>query len=185
VNILYIHGFRSTGEGSSKFEALKEFTGHGGKVIAPTLTHENLAVDYQTLILLARNDQIDFVVGTSLGGFLADAVGGQLGIDTLLINPVVKLDHVPKYEGKEFRNFKTGEKFIFDPRAKEILEIINPYPGRGRRKLSVALGIFDESLDYRHAIECYGPRDNCTVEVYNDDHRFNKEFDTAVRHVIG
>jgi predicted esterase YcpF (UPF0227 family) len=183
MNILYVHGFRSTGEGSSKFEALKEFTGQGGKVVAPTLTHENLLVDYQTLILRARNGQIDFVVGTSLGGFLADAVGGQLGIKTLLINPVVTTDHVPDYEGKKFKNFKTGEKFIFDSDARKHLEIIRT-KARCNRTTHIALGIFDETLDFRDAIRYYATKEKCKMETYLDDHRFNKEFKTAVRHVI-
>lgn len=187
MKILYVHGFRSAGEGSSKVSKLREILGDRGEVIAPTLTHENLLIDAQTLILLAKKEKFDLVVGTSLGGLLADYVGSLLNTDVLLINPVVSTDHISDYEGNEYENFKTKNKFIFDPSATTHLDVIQPKGDEADmmgRKTHIALGVWEEQLDFRDAIQFYFKRQNVDIQLYNDDHRFNVEFETALRHVI-
>lgn len=80
-NILYVHGFRSTGS-SSTAKNLRELLPHC-KVVSP-----DLPVDAGEAVALLRSicgdEKIDVVVGTSMGGMLAQKLRGM---PKILVNP--------------------------------------------------------------------------------------------------
>lgn len=80
-NILYIHGFRSTGN-SSTARNLRDLLPHC-KIVSP-----DLPVDAEEAVALLRgickDEKIDVVVGTSMGGMLAQKLRGM---PKVLVNP--------------------------------------------------------------------------------------------------
>lgn len=80
-NILYVHGFRSTGN-SSTAQNLRELLPHC-KVVSP-----DLPIEAEEAVALLRKicveEKIDVVVGTSMGGMLAQKLRGM---PKVLVNP--------------------------------------------------------------------------------------------------
>ena len=83
--VLYVHGFASSGaSGSVKW--LREHL-HGVTVVAPDLPTEPLeAIDL--LKRVAADEQPDLVIGTSMGGMLAEQLHG---FDRILVNPAFEI----------------------------------------------------------------------------------------------
>ena len=78
--IVYLHGLES-GPGGPKVSFLAE----KGTVYAP-------AMDYKTLDLhefILTLGMPDLIVGSSMGGYIADIIGSILGVDVLLFNPAL------------------------------------------------------------------------------------------------
>lgn len=81
VNILYVHGFRSSGN-SSTSERLRRLLPHC-KIISPDLPND--AKDAVALLKrLVQTENINVVVGTSMGGMLAQKLRG---VPKVLVNP--------------------------------------------------------------------------------------------------
>ena len=81
INILYVHGFRSSGN-SGTSERLRRLLPHC-KIVSPDLpTDAKEAV--ALLKRLVQTENIDVVVGTSMGGMLAQKLRG---IPKVLVNP--------------------------------------------------------------------------------------------------
>ncbi len=79
-NIVYLHGLES-GQGGPKVSYLSE----KGMVYAPRMNYETL--DLKEFILTLGMP--DLIIGSSMGGYVADIVGSQLGVDVLLFNPAL------------------------------------------------------------------------------------------------
>ena len=82
-NILYIHGIGSTGGGSTVTMFRKTFPNvniHSPEI--PTMPKEA----FEFIRRYVKENNIDFVIGTSLGGFYAMMISG---IPKLLINPAM------------------------------------------------------------------------------------------------
>ena len=78
--IVYLHGLESE-PGGTKVSFLAE----KGMVYAP-------AMDYVTLDLnefIFTLGMPDLIIGSSMGGYVADIIGSQLGVDVLLFNPAL------------------------------------------------------------------------------------------------
>jgi predicted esterase YcpF (UPF0227 family) len=78
--IVYLHGLESE-SGGTKVSFLAE----KGMVYAP-------AMDYETLDLhefIYTLGMPDLIIGSSMGGYIADIIGSQLGVDVLLFNPAL------------------------------------------------------------------------------------------------
>lgn len=84
--ILYIHGFRSKGDGE-KAKALQAYFPNE-KVISPSLTTKPLE-DAETLkdIIFQYSQEKIIVIGTSLGGFYAHYLSRIFHLNCFLINP--------------------------------------------------------------------------------------------------
>ena len=80
-NILYVHGFRSTGN-SSTARNLRELLPHC-KVVSPDLP-VNAEEAVAMLREICETEKIDVVVGTSMGGMLAQKLRGM---PKVLVNP--------------------------------------------------------------------------------------------------
>ena len=88
--ILYLHGLESEPVGTKvSFLATK------GTVYAP-------AMDYKTLDLdefIHTLGMPDLIIGSSMGGYVADIIGSRLGSDVLLFNPALHSREIdPEYE---------------------------------------------------------------------------------------
>ena len=98
MNILYVHGFGSQfDETSNKIQSLKDLGTVFGVNIDYTRSKHEL---FEELCLVAIELGIDLLVGTSMGGYMAAAVGDKLGIPFVAINPAIKPDEpLKKYLG--------------------------------------------------------------------------------------
>ena len=88
--IVYLHGLESEPGGPKvSFLATK------GTVYAP-------AMDYKTLDLdefIHTLGMPDLIIGSSMGGYVADIIGSRLGSDVLLFNPALHSREIdPEYE---------------------------------------------------------------------------------------
>ena len=88
--IVYLHGLESEPGGTKvSFLATK------GTVYAP-------AMDYKTLDLdefIHTLGMPDLIIGSSMGGYVADIIGSRLGSDVLLFNPALHSREIdPEYE---------------------------------------------------------------------------------------
>ena len=78
--IVYLHGLESE-PGGPKVSFLAE----KGTVYAPTMDYETL--DLHKFILTLGMP--DLIIGSSMGGYIADIIGSILGVDVLLFNPAL------------------------------------------------------------------------------------------------
>ena len=78
--IVYLHGLESE-SGGPKVSFLAE----KGMVYAPNMDYVTL--DLQEFILTLGMP--DLIIGSSIGGYVADIIGSQLGVDVLLFNPAL------------------------------------------------------------------------------------------------
>jgi len=78
--IVYLHGLESE-PGGTKVSFLAE----KGMVYAPAMDYETLDLNEFILTL----GMPDLIIGSSMGGYVADIIGSQLGVDVLLFNPAL------------------------------------------------------------------------------------------------
>ena len=88
--IVYLHGLESEPGGTKvSFLATK------GNVYAP-------AIDYKTLDLdefIYTLGMPDLIIGSSMGGYVADIIGSRLGVNVLLFNPALHSREIdPEYQ---------------------------------------------------------------------------------------
>ncbi len=83
-NTLYLHGLDSELSEDKRY-ALERHT----RVFAPKLDYRSLENPFDTALKLATKQNIDFVVGSSMGGFLGYYVSWALGKAALLFNPAL------------------------------------------------------------------------------------------------
>ncbi|HUH73054.1 MAG TPA: YqiA/YcfP family alpha/beta fold hydrolase [Chitinophagales bacterium] len=82
-SVLYIHGFDS----SPMAEKTSIIADLGYTVIAPKIHYKESKNTYQRLLHLAQEFNIEFIVGSSLGGYTAFWLSQELNVPTLLFNP--------------------------------------------------------------------------------------------------
>ena len=78
--IVYLHGLESE-PGGTKVSFLAE----KGMVHAPAMNYETLNLDEFIYTLGVP----DLIIGSSMGGYVADIIGSRLGVDVLLFNPAL------------------------------------------------------------------------------------------------
>lgn len=88
MNIMYIHGF------GSKFTPTNDKVvslGKLGTVMGPNIDYtDDPTTIYENLMDYASQNEIDLIVGTSMGGFFSHRVGVALGIPFAMINPAIQ-----------------------------------------------------------------------------------------------
>ena len=88
--IVYLHGLESE-QGGTKVSFLAE----KGMVYAPEMNYETLDLDEFIYTL----GMPDLIIGSSMGGYVADIIGSRLGVDVLLFNPALHNREIdPEYE---------------------------------------------------------------------------------------
>ena len=82
--ILYLHGFASCGN-STKTRLLKAYFGDG-ELYSPDLPPDP-AKGFAFIDTVIRENAIELIIGSSLGGFYASYFCEKYGIKAVLINP--------------------------------------------------------------------------------------------------
>lgn len=108
-DIIYIHGFASSGNGWKAKQVKEKFKDYN--VYTPDLSH-NPELAINQIVELINNTKNPIIVGSSLGGFYADYFNLKYDLPSILINPVVDTD-IFRFAIGEQKNYVTGEKFLF------------------------------------------------------------------------
>ena len=132
MNVLNVHGFRGAAENCA-YSALKS---NGCNVISPAIDYDAESPDkvLEKLRDIADKQHIDFVVGTSLGGFFAAVFAAERNLPLILVNPcLLPFLHLPRLDYK-------GDIRPFIPLFANLTKIdIN--------KVSCIVGAKDEVID--------------------------------------
>lgn len=138
MNVWYLHGLESA-VGGPKVEFLKSVA---EEVFAPKMVYTNPNM-FQALLNTAKIDKPDLIIGSSMGGYFADAIGSHLDIEVILFNPALHSRSMEP-EGVTYgktnweRNFVVGtEDKVIDPKAtrvyKDIAKSWTEIKGMGHR----------------------------------------------------
>jgi len=143
--LLYIHGFNSTYDPNAA--KIKSLQNGGFEVIGMTYDtyspyHYNIRFIKDSIL-----EEIDAVVGTSLGGFYALQLIRHLGVPAVAINPCYDPKNMLKrHVGHEYRNYHTAQV------ATLTQDVLDSYPefdmdyGKKYRPL-ILLDYGDEIID--------------------------------------
>lgn len=118
MNVWYLHGLESA-VGGPKVDFLYN---KADKVYAPEMDY-NFHGMFEGLLKLAKYNKPDLIIGSSMGGYFADALGSHLGVEVLLFNPALhsrpmEPEGVTYGETNWERNFVVGTKdTVIDPKA--------------------------------------------------------------------
>lgn len=93
MKTLYIHGLDSHPV-PEKLEILRQ---HHLDVVALHMDYRNEINVYHTLRKYAQGEQVKFIVGSSLGGFLGYWLAQDLGLPCLLFNPAMSYTELNEY----------------------------------------------------------------------------------------
>lgn len=84
MNVLYLHGLES-----KLSEVKRAFLEQFGNVIAPDMDYKSNAAMYDFILELYKNQSIDCIIGSSMGGFMGYYVAMKLNVPALLFNPAL------------------------------------------------------------------------------------------------
>ena len=126
IALIYIHGFASSGDTPKTAELKARFPDE--MVLSPTLDHHpDVAMDALDRIIgrLIEAGETEFVlVGSSLGGFYANYVGGRYDIPRVLINPAILPSITLRPMLGEVTNLATGETFLWEEDQLKVLAFV-------------------------------------------------------------
>ena len=163
--ILYIHGFASCGN-SNKTKLLKE---HFNDVLTPDLPIDpDEAISFLQKLII--DNEVELIIGSSLGGFYAAYLAEKFQIKTVLLNPSTQpFITLAPYVG-ENEYFCTGEKFEW--KQEHIVKLMSYAIADNSIKtpVLVLLQKGDEVLDYTKAEAVYKNYEVIIQEEGN--HRF-------------
>lgn len=146
MRILYIHGFKSTGNALKAQILKKKFE----NVFSPTIP---IAPTEAILFLEAEmvENKFDLVIGSSLGGFFALALHKKFGSKTILINPSLTPWESLKNQVGNHKRFESTETFDWKAEYNQQLKMID-YQSENQvvkeNKLFFFLSTDDELLDH-------------------------------------
>ena len=121
MNVWYLHGLESS-VGGPKVEFLCE---NADKVFAPDMKYNHPWM-FSSLLKMAKHIKPDLIIGSSMGGYFADALGSHIGTEVLLFNPALhsrsmEPEGVTYGETNWERNFVVGtEDDVVDPKATRV-----------------------------------------------------------------
>ncbi len=119
--ILYLHGLESEPGGPKV-----SFLANEGMVYAPEMNYESLNL-HEFILTLGIPD---LIIGSSMGGYVADVIGSRLGVDVLLFNPALHSREIAVnheyYSNQYKRTIVLGtEDDIIDPELTKKLWSVN------------------------------------------------------------
>ena len=151
MNVWYLHGLESEA-GGPKVDFL---FGVADKVYAPYMNYNFPEMYFNGLLKLAKYNKPDLIIGSSMGGYFADALGSHLDTEVILFNPAlhsrsIETEGVTYGESNWKRNFVVGtEDTVIDPKAtlvyKDIAKSYTEVKGMGHRtSLKVFTDIYNK-----------------------------------------
>ena len=117
--ILYLHGLESSNV-CDKVDFMRE----RANVLAPSLNYRKPNIE-EELMYMVESFQPDFIIGSSMGGYVGSLLANYYGIQNLLFNPAIHSRSIePKLDRLEARE----PNFNFQPVVVLGLEddVINP-----------------------------------------------------------
>jgi len=165
AKILFLHGFSSCGKGN-KSTALKAYFG-AENIIANNLPYAPLDA-IEEIENLLKTENIDLLIGSSLGGFYATYLAEKYKLKAVLLNPSTQpWQTLLPYVGWQKR-FCDEEVFAFKSSYIEAFKTLAVKPVKGR--YLVLLQSEDELLDYTKAQSLYNTHK--VIVEYGGNHRF-------------
>ena len=163
--ILFLHGFSSCGKGN-KSQTLKAYFGEK-ELIANNLSYAPLdAIDELEHII--QTQEVDLLIGSSLGGFYATYLAEKYAMKAVLLNPSTEpWQTLLPYVGWQKR-FCDEEVFEFKASYIEAFKTLKVAPEKGN--YLVLLQSEDELLDYTKAQSLYNKHK--VIVEYGGNHRF-------------
>lgn len=141
INILYLHGLESK-LSLAKRKVLEQF----GSVFAPNLDYFNEENTIALLFQEYKNQKIDVIIGSSIGGFAGFYLAQLLQKPAFLFNPALKERSVPQIIPSEVNFLSTeltlllGKKDDVVPNEK-TLNFLSDYQTESKIEM-----LFDENL---------------------------------------
>lgn len=138
MKVLYLHGLLSSNQ-SPKTDYLKEL---GYSVFNPKLLYlTDKQYIYHNLKQLILESNIDFLIGSSMGGYLAFHLANELNKKTLLFNPSLQSTSVNKPEVPENINLNCNHYIVIGKNDTTVLpEITLAYLQQTKSKYTVEYG---------------------------------------------
>jgi len=170
AKIIYLHGFASCGVGNKSSE-LKRYFGEGN-VISPDLPA--CPMDALSMIEnLIKLEDIQLIIGSSLGGYYATLMAEKFQKNAVLLNPSTQpWETLAPYVGWQKR-FCDEEVFEFKSIYLEQLKSFEIRLENGN--YLVLLQSKDEVLDYTKAQSLYSQ--HRVIVEYGGNHRFENIYD--------
>ncbi|MCJ7765137.1 MAG: hypothetical protein MUP09_04275 [Thiovulaceae bacterium] len=165
--ILYLHGFASCGD-STKTRLLKEYFGEEAFYSPDLPLNPDQAVAFIDTVI--KENRIELLIGSSLGGFYASFFCEKYKIKTVLINPSTE-PHITlaPYVGTN-RFWCSGEPFEWKESYLDALAQYNIPAVKDPSAYLLLLQKGDELLDYSKAVQRYRGAELSLEEGGN--HRF-------------
>ena len=123
MNVWYLHGLESS-VGGPKVDFLHSVA---DRVFAPKMVYTNPNM-FKSLLEAAKVDKPDLIIGSSMGGYFADALGSHLDTEVLLFNPAL-LSRTIEPEGVTYgetnwvRHMVVGtEDKVINPKLTKVLK---------------------------------------------------------------
>jgi uncharacterized protein len=168
AKILYIHGFKSSGN-ARKAQILQKYF----KVISADLPVSAL-LSIKLLQGVIAEEKPQFIIGSSLGGFYALVLGSQLEIPVLLINPAVFPSESLMDQVGEHERFVSGEKFMFrEQDLIELREMESWWKLEDSHFRNLFLAMDDELLDAKQSFAIFEKHCNSMRTFEKGGHQFN------------
>ncbi|XZG70743.1 YqiA/YcfP family alpha/beta fold hydrolase [Chitinibacteraceae bacterium HSL-7] len=156
TSLLYLHGFLSSplSEKAQLTGAWMAANGHADAFLCPQIEMDPDRAAAQLLNLVDRIGSDVCVVGSSLGGFLANWLAEERGLRAVMVNPAVcPYRLLSSYVGEQ-RNYQTGEVHVIDAGFADALRALERRPTAPERYwLLTQTG--DEVLDYRDGVSWF------------------------------
>jgi predicted esterase YcpF (UPF0227 family) len=123
--ILFLHGLESSNKGE-KVDFLKE----QAEVLAPKIDYQDEALE-EKLMYIVENFRPDFIIGSSMGGYVGMLLANRYGIKNLLYNPAIhsrsiepKLNRLNIIDPNHFVDFNIvlgNQDNVIDPNVTESM----------------------------------------------------------------
>lgn len=170
--IIYLHGFNSSGN-NEKVGILAEYLKIN--IYAPSYPSNNIDKAITIVSNLIEEHRKDneplMLIGSSMGGFIANYIGRKYGAKIVLLNPALNINEIlPNYLGKN-KNFSTGVTYnLTEANIAEFDKYKTTRPFNGNGTL-VLLNTGDVVIDYKIAEEFFMGKADVRVFA-GGNHRF-------------
>lgn len=121
-------------------------------------------------IVEAQHENSVVLIGSSLGGYYATYLANQYDLPAALVNPAVRPFELWQDHLGEHKNYYSDEIHVVTKTHIEELRQLDTPQLANPQDLLVLLQTGDETLDYRRALEKYGPS-RCIVRE-NGNHSY-------------